>query len=157
MHPNEELVQKFYAAFQRRDAETMIAFYAPDVVFRDPVFGRLDGNQAAGMWRMLCAKSRDLHVSTSQIRAGDETGSAQWEAEYTFGRPGRHVHNVVQASFLFRDGKIIEHTDRFDFWRWARMALGLPGLLMGWSPVMRAAVQKSTNLQLEEYLRASSQ
>ena len=33
MPPNEELIQKFYTAFQARDAVGMCACYHPDVVF----------------------------------------------------------------------------------------------------------------------------
>jgi len=38
--PNAALIQRFYEAFQRSDAEAMAACYAPDVQFSDPVFGR---------------------------------------------------------------------------------------------------------------------
>lgn len=153
MHPNEKLIQSFYEAFQRRDAKAMTACYAPDVVFRDPAFGRLEAAEATGMWRMLCERGRELEVSVSRIQADDQAGSAVWEARYIFGRPGRRVHNVVQAAFTFRDGKIAEHHDHFDFWRWSRMALGTPGLLLGWTPFLRAAVQRSTNEQLAEFMK----
>ena len=36
------VVERFYAAFDRRDGEAMAACYAPDAHFQDPVFGDLD-------------------------------------------------------------------------------------------------------------------
>ena len=58
---NCELIERFYRAFQQRDAATMAACYAPHATFRDPVF-TLAGAQVGTMWRMLCARGADLHV-----------------------------------------------------------------------------------------------
>ncbi len=55
-----------------------------------------------------------------------------------FSQTGRPVVNDVQATFRFQDGLIAEHHDDFDFHRWARQALGLPGLLLGWTPMLKA-------------------
>ncbi len=38
MPSNAAVIEQFYAAFARRDAEAMAACYAPDVVFAEPVF-----------------------------------------------------------------------------------------------------------------------
>jgi len=35
----DELIQRFYAAFDRRDGDAMAACYAPGARFSDPVFG----------------------------------------------------------------------------------------------------------------------
>ena len=48
-----EQIERFYAAFDRRDGTAMAAMYAPDGHFRDPVFGDLTGAEAGAMWRML--------------------------------------------------------------------------------------------------------
>ena len=39
-------------------------------------------------------------------------------------------------------GLVRRHPDRFDLWRWSRMALGMPGVLLGWSPLIRNKVRK---------------
>lgn len=149
-HPNAALLARFYDAFARRDAEAMAACYHPDVHFRDPVF-ELRGPMAGAMWRMLCSRGEDLTVQASGFQADDETGSARWTADYSFGPSKRPVHNEITASFTFRDGRIATHTDRFDFWRWSRQALGLPGLLLGWSPWLRRSVSARANRQLARY------
>jgi hypothetical protein len=48
---------------------------------------------------------------------------------------------------------IVSHHDSFDFWRWSRQALGAPGLLLGWSPVLRNQVRKQANTSLRKYLQ----
>ena len=74
-----------------------------------------------------------------------------WEAKYEFGSNKRKVHNKIRARFYFDQGQIIEHTDVFDFWKWSSMALGLPGLLMGWSPIIRKKVRKTIKKRLLDY------
>lgn len=142
MHANAELIQRFYAAFAKLDSAAMNACYAPDVEFHDPVFQTLRGDDARRMWRMLCARAKDLTVVASDIEADEHTGRAHWVATYLFSATGNPVENRIDASFTFRDGKIATHRDRFDLYRWARQALGLKGLLLGWLPPVQAAVRK---------------
>ncbi len=80
MASNAAMIERFYAAFARRDAEAMVACYADDVVFADPVFGELRGERAKAMWRMLAGRSRDLVVTYRDVVADGETGRAHWEA-----------------------------------------------------------------------------
>lgn len=156
MHPNAQSIDTFYRAFQRRDAEAMVACYTPDVSFHDPVFGELAGAEAGDMWRMLCARARDFALTYGAVAADDGGGRAHWEATYLFSQTGRRVHNVIDATFEFRDGLISVHRDRFDLWRWSRQALGLPGMLLGWSPLVRNKVRTQARRGLDAF-RASRQ
>ncbi|HEY4317506.1 MAG TPA: nuclear transport factor 2 family protein [Herbaspirillum sp.] len=142
MHPNAALIHVFYRAMQAGDAEAMAACYAADVHFSDPVFEALQGDQAADMWRMLLSRAKDFQVAFDDVEANDCSGSAQWVARYTFSQTGRPVVNRIRASFEFADGKIVRHADRFDLWRWAAQALGLKGLLLGWSAPVRQAIRR---------------
>ena len=38
MHPNAELIQRFYTAFQKKDGAALASFYHPEAQFSDPVF-----------------------------------------------------------------------------------------------------------------------
>jgi ketosteroid isomerase-like protein len=152
MHRNAELLLGFYQSFNRRDAEAMARCYTDDVVFEDPAFGELHGEDARGMWRMLCARAQDLQVTVTDIEADDTRGSARWEALYTFTQTGRKVHNSIEARFGFRDGLIREHRDHFDFWRWSRQALGTPGLLLGWSGALRRKVGTQARANLARFM-----
>jgi len=128
MHPNAAVIERFYSALGRRDAEAMLACYAPDVTFSDPVFPALDAAGVAAMWRMLCARGKDLEVSASCIEADATAGRAHWDATYTYSGTGRRVVNAIDATFAFRDGRICRHQDRFGLYRWLRQALGWKGV-----------------------------
>jgi hypothetical protein len=152
MNAHEQVINRFYERFRVRDAEGMCGCYHPDVVFSDPVFGRLDAAEATGMWKMLCARASDLQISFGAVAAQGVAGSAHWEAKYKFSKTGRAVHNVIEASFTFLDNRIVRHADRFSLWRWAGMALGPSGVLLGWSPLIRGAVRKEARRGLAEFL-----
>lgn len=147
-HANAELIARFYAAFDARDGATMAASYAPDATFSDPVFVDLANGEPGAMWQMLTARAKDLSVELVESAADDTTGSARWVARYTFAETGRPVVNDVRATFRFRDGLIAEHRDSFPFHRWSRQALGLPGLLLGWTPLLKGAVRRKARAGL---------
>lgn len=150
-HPHAQLVAQFYTAFQRRDPDGMVACYHPEIRFSDPVFPDLRGARAGAMWRMLNERASSLDITFRDVRADDHTGAAHWEARYPFTATGRQVHNVIEATFEFRDGKIVRHVDRFDLWRWSSMALGFKGKLLGWTPLVRIAIQRTAARGLAEY------
>lgn len=141
-HANSALVTRFYQAFQRLDAEAMVACYSDDIVFSDPAFGTLRGKDVGDMWRMLTTRAKDFSLTFDSVRADERNGSAHWVATYLFSQTGRTVVNDIQARFVFRDGLICQHYDTFDLWRWSRQALGTPGLLLGWSPIVRNKVRQ---------------
>jgi uncharacterized protein len=149
MHPHAELLHSFYAAFQRRDYRAMATCYTPDAEFHDPVFTHLSGWRVRAMWRMLCERATDLRIEVDTVRASAEAGSAHWEAWYTFSQTGRSVHNRVEACFVFRDGKILRQADAFDLYAWARQALGLKGLLLGWAPPVHRAIRAQASRALD--------
>lgn len=155
MHPNEELITRFYTAFKNTDAEAMNACYAPDVEFSDPVFPGLKGKRAMAMWAMLAERKADPNDRWFEnVKANDTHGSAHWEAKYKFPMNGRPVHNKIDAEFEFKDGKIVKHTDTFDFWAWSRMALGPVALLFGWTSWFQSALQKKLRQRLDAFVAA---
>lgn len=135
------LIKRFYEAFQRLDADAMIACYSADIIFSDPAFGTLRGKDAGDMWRMLTTRAKDFSLTFDDVSADERSGSAHWVATYLFSQTGRIVINDIQARFVFRDGKICEHHDSFDLWRWSRQALGAKGVLLGWTPLVQGKVR----------------
>lgn len=152
MHTNAHLIERFYSAFQKRDAAGMAACYAPDVKFGDEVFPDLQGDRAKGMWKMLCERGKDLTIEFRDVQATDSEGSAHWDATYTFSATGRKVVNRIDAKFKFKDGLIIEHRDTFDFYAWARQALGPIGLLLGWTPIIKSKVRRAAAGGLAKFM-----
>lgn len=147
-----QLIERFYAAFDRRDGDAMAACYAPGAHFSDPVFPDLKGAEPGAMWRMLTAQATELRIELLEHAADEARGSARWRAHYVFSQTGRPVVNDVRASFRFAGGLIAEHRDEFSFHRWARQALGAPGLLLGWTPVLRASVRRRARAGREKFI-----
>ena len=148
----EKLIHSFYQSFQQRHAEGMIACYHPEIVFYDPAFGHLHGEHAGNMWRMLNDQADDsLIIRYSDVKADEHGGAAHWEADYPFSKTGRTVHNKIKATFAFKDNLIVRHTDDFSLWKWSSMALGLPGLLLGWSPMMKNKIRSQALKSLSKY------
>jgi ketosteroid isomerase-like protein len=145
-----QLIQNFYNAFASCDAEGMVNLYADDIEFQDPAFGPLKGDNAKNMWRMLL-KTPGIKITTTNIKADDQTGSADWVAEYTFSLTGRKVINKVHAEFQFSNGKIVKHTDTFNFWKWASQAFGIKGFLLGWTPLMKNKVRQQALARLNKF------
>jgi hypothetical protein len=115
------------------------------------VFQNLSAEEVKAMWQMLLTSGSELKIEFRDVKADDTKGSVHWEAWYNFSASGRKVHNIIDATFQFKDGKIFRHTDRFDFWRWSRMALGPSGLLLGWTPLFRNKVRASAGGRLKSF------
>jgi hypothetical protein len=156
MHPNEKLIETLYTSFQNLDAGAMVRCYHPGAHFSDPVFPLLAEREVGRMWEMLCSQAKDFELTFADVQADDRTGKAHWEARYKFSATGRLVHNKIDAEFEFQDGKIIKHTDRFDFWKWSRMALGPVGLLLGWTPLLRHKVRNQARERLEKFMNSQA-
>ncbi len=152
-------IETFYAAFERLDGDAMQSCYADDASFDDEAFSLRGRREVGAMWRMLCdgVKAKGREVWRLQWRDVTES-SAHWEATYLFSATGHTVHNVIDASFEFdRDGRIVRHVDRFDFWRWSRQALGVPGVLLGWSPMLRGKVRATAAARLAKFMADDEQ
>jgi hypothetical protein len=152
---NEETINRFYSAFQQLDYATMQSCYHSEAVFSDPVFGLLDGNETRAMWEMLCKRAKDFSLVYGNIRLlDDEYATCDWTASYLFSKTNRRVVNKCKAHMRLKDGLIIEHSDAFAFYSWIRQALGLPGLVLGWTRFMHRRVQMQARIGLEQFMQA---
>jgi ketosteroid isomerase-like protein len=147
----ENTITKFYEAFSKKDWETMQACYHNDVVFEDPAFGKLEGNDAKKMWKMLVSQGKDMGMRFSDVKENDTAGSAYWEADYTFSATKRKVKNKVHASFELKDGLIIKHTDDFNLRTWAKQAMGFTGFLLGGTNFFKKKLHSKTRETLNKY------
>lgn len=150
---SKSTLEKFYSAFQSHDPLKMAECYHPDVVFNDPVFQNLNHREVTGMWAMLIERSKGkLEIDFHSVVGDNELAQCIWEAEYEFSKTGNSVHNIIHSTMEFKDDLIVKHTDDFDFWRWSKMALGLSGILLGWSPMLKNKVRKTAEKSLANYL-----
>lgn len=147
------VIESFYQAFADKDAEKMVSFYSDDISFEDPAFGQLNGERAKNMWRMLIEsqKGKNFDVQFSNVMEDQNTGSAHWEAKYTFSQTGRDVHNKIKAEFVIRNGKIVKHVDSFSMHKWASQAMGIKGWLLGGTSFFRGKLNSTTNKLLDKW------
>ncbi len=132
---------------------TMGECYHEEAIFYDPVFEDLNSTELKAMWEMLCMNAKDFSLQFSAVEADHEYGTCSWVATYTFSKTGRKVINKVKAHVRFVDGKIVEHTDDFDLWKWSRQALGLPGWMLGWSEFMQRKIRKTAQDNLLRHMQ----
>jgi len=147
-----ELINRFYTAFQKQDWQTMNGCYHPEATFYDPAFRNLNSKEVRAMWHMLCLNARDFSLTFSGIKANEHTGKCNWVATYNFSKTGRKVVNQIDAAFTFKDGLIVTHKDTFDLWKWSRQALGVSGLLLGWSPILQNKVNDNARKSLTRFI-----
>ena len=153
MHPDNQLVSDFYKSFQQLDPIGMNSCYAQHIVFYDPVFGLLEGDQVRAMWTMLCRNAKDFKLDYGNISdIGDGYHLCDWTASYTFSKTGRKVINKVRANMRIENGKIIEHSDAFSLHTWSKQALGFGGWLLGWNRFYQQAIKNKARRQLLAFM-----
>ncbi|MBS2025009.1 MAG: nuclear transport factor 2 family protein [Deltaproteobacteria bacterium] len=153
MNPQETLIRGLYTAMSQKDQAAVGACYHPEAEFNDLVFSA-KGKHIRAMWHMLSEVNTERQMTIGDIEADEGGGRAHWEPSYKFGLTGRRVHNVIDSQFRFKDGLIVWQRDTFDFWRWARMALGVPGVLLGWTPLLRNKIKAKARDNLAKFIAA---
>jgi ketosteroid isomerase-like protein len=153
MNENASIIEKFYRSFKDKNLPAMLECYHEEVEFSDPVFTDLKGKSAHAMWMMLVERGGDLQISFKNVKAEGSEGSADWTAIYTFSKTNRKITNHIHAEFKFRDGKIVWHKDKFSLWKWAGMALGLPGYFLGFTPMISNQIRNDAQQGLKLYMK----
>ena len=154
MNSNEKVIKSFYSSFSQRDYKAMQDCYHPDIKFQDVAF-ELEGIKEVGaMWHMLCDREEPIEVILHRKQANDKSGNAKWDANYKFPDKtnGREIKNKIESTFEFKDGKIINHKDNCNVWELSKMAFGLPGVFLGWTPLAPKLIQFSLNRKLKNFV-----
>lgn len=157
MADNSAVIERFYSAFQKLDATTMNDCYSDDIIFSDPVFLTLRGDEVRSMWEMLCKNAKDFTLTFSDIELLDEEyATCRWVANYTFSKTGNKVTNHIKAFMRLKDGKITEHSDAFRLSTWIAQALGWKGVLFGWTGFMKRGVQNNARRNLLKFMKGKA-
>jgi ketosteroid isomerase-like protein len=151
------VAERFYEAFALGDWHTMGMTYARHATFSDPVFPLLSADEVRAMWQMLLSRAPELSVNYNIVAESDDAARVVWVARYTFSQTGRPVTNRVLTEMRFAAGRIVQQVDRFNLWTWSRQALGLQGLLFGWTPMLRDRVQKQAASALRKFVQQERQ
>ncbi len=154
MNDHEKLIHHFYNSFSQKDFQGMQECYADEASFSDEVFLNLNSAQVKAMWKMLILRGKDLQIRFQNVSADESQGSAEWIANYSFSQTGKKVENHITAKFEFENGKIVKHLDKFDFYQWSSQALGLTGVLLGWTSFLKSKVQKTAMKNLTDFMNS---
>ncbi len=130
----------------------MQSCYAPNATFNDEVFLNLDFDNVCGMWEMFCVRGGDIKIDFKDVSANQHEGKARWTATYVFSATGHKVVNEINANFVFENGKIIQHNDHFNFYKWSKQAFGIIGLLFGWTNFFKKKVQSKAIINLKKFI-----
>ena len=112
----------------------------------------LTGETGAGKSILLDAFSLALGArgDGTLVRAGAAQGQVTASFELARDHPARAV--AAAAEIDVEDGLILRHVDSFGVWAWSRQALGLPGALLGWTPMLHRKVSDSALEGLRAYI-----
>jgi ketosteroid isomerase-like protein len=153
MNSDEKLIEQFFTAFKKLDANGMNACYSNDIAFYDPMFELLRGDEARAMWQMLCKNAREFSLAFDSIKdLGDGYYTCNWQASYNFSKTGRPVVNNVKAHLKIENGLITEHSDAWSLAKWSAQAIGLPGKLFGWAGFFRRRLKNNARRNLLKFM-----
>jgi hypothetical protein len=157
MNNDERLIEKFFTAFKKLDANGMNACYSNDIAFYDPMFELLRGDMAKSMWQMLCKNAKDFSLEVDSIKnLEDGYYTCNWQASYTFSKTGNRVVNNGKAHMKIEHGLIIEHSDGWSLHNWSKQAMGISGLLFGWSSFYRNKLKNSAKKNLMTFIEKNN-
>ncbi len=158
MNESEALISRFYNALASLHADEMNACYSNDIVFYDPMFGLLKGEEAKAMWQMLCSRAQQFSLEYNGIAdAGDGYYNCNWTARYTFSKTRRTVVNNGRAYMKIENGFITEHSDGWSLSKWSAQALGLAGKLFGWNNFFRRKIKNNAKRGLMEFMAENAE
>ncbi|MFN0083078.1 MAG: nuclear transport factor 2 family protein [Ferruginibacter sp.] len=153
MNNDERLIERFFTAFQKLDADEMNACYSDDIAFYDPMFELLRGDEARAMWEMLCKNAKNFSLTFDNIKSLDDGYyTCNWTATYTFSKTGRPVVNMCKAHMRVENGLVIEHSDGWSLQKWSAQAIGISGKLFGWAGFYRRRLKNNARRNLLAYL-----
>jgi SnoaL-like domain len=144
-------LSRFYDAFNELDAKTMAKMYHEQASFSDPAFPDLRGARIGMMWAMMCSRAKEFSLTYTILFADERKAQVEWHAKYMYAGK-RKVENHVLSTISLWDGLIVRQIDEFDFPKWAKQALGLPGLLAGNTEWLRRKVRVTARDQLDQFI-----
>ena len=138
---SKEIAIKFYDAFSAANIEVLKQLYDKKLIFNDNIFVNLDYNETISMWSSLLVGNKNMSIKYEIKKYSEKYVEVEWIADYLFTSTNRNVKNIILAKMEIDQGKIINHTDNFDFYKWSQMAFGITGVLIGWTSFFKNKVR----------------
>ncbi|ANH80850.1 cyclase [Niabella ginsenosidivorans] len=152
---NIEIIDRFFTAFGNLNDRDLNALYSDDVIYSDPLFGLLQGQQVKEKWELVCKSVKELQLTVIKKEEIDhEYATCQWKAEYVSASTGKPVIFYSKSFMRFADGRITEHSEGFRLTQWIAQVYGIKGRLFGWLNFMKRKVQAEYQERLNKYSKS---
>ena len=138
---SKEIAIKFYDAFSAANIDVLKQLYDKKLRYNDNIFVNLDYNETISMWSSLLVGNKNMSIKYEIKKYSEKYVEVEWIADYLFTSTNRNVKNIILAKMEIDQGKIINHTDNFDFYKWSQMAFGITGVLIGWTSFFKNKVR----------------
>ena len=138
---SKEIAIKFYDAFSAANIDVLKQLYDKKLIFNDNIFVNLDYNETISMWSSLLVGNKNMSIKYEIKKYSEKYVEVEWIADYLFTSTNRNIKNIILAKMEIDQGKIINHTDNFDFYKWSQMAFGITGVLIGWTSFFKNKVR----------------
>ncbi|MFT3903957.1 MAG: nuclear transport factor 2 family protein [Niabella sp.] len=149
---NKELIAHFFNAFARLDHEEMNNCLSSEVMFSEPLFGILQGDDVSNLNRMKCARLKDFKLKVQQVEElDDEYLTCSWVVDYCHADTGSRVVMPIKSFLRVIDGKITEYSDAYRLSTWLAKVHGVTGVLFGWTGTMKKRAMKKYAVRLANF------
>ncbi|KAH8923203.1 hypothetical protein BT69DRAFT_1262631 [Atractiella rhizophila] len=152
----QKTIEKYQSSHASLDWEGMSSCLSPTYTFSDPAFPDLDERMSKGMWCMFL-ENRETNKMVVKCGPATKTGENTWEYDYSvdYVLNSRPILNHMHATLTLSPSTnlITKQVDHFDFYAWARQALGVSGYLLGWTEMVKGQVRTRAKGRLEGFLK----
>lgn len=156
MDKNKPIVEEFFNAFSVGQVDKMLKLLDENIIYNDPIFGVLNGEEVRDMWMFKCNYLKDFSLTINAIDELDEEyATCNWTAKFFRNQTGHYLTMNIKSYLKIDNGKITEQSDAYKLSDWLAKVYGLKGRLFGWTGVMKKNEQIKYRGLLEKYVKAS--
>lgn len=151
MHPNEDLIHRFFRAMQKHDLSSALLCYHNDITYEDDLFRELKQNDVVKMWEMRMAENPDWEIEYRDVEASAVWGRAYWTLVYGKTKSGKRKRRHIVARFTFLDEKILYHSDAFNLYNWVTENRGAWWRVLVWFSPFRYFLRAGAHRKLQQF------
>jgi hypothetical protein len=150
-------IETYFDAFSKGDYRTMRSLCDPKITFNDPVYTSLQGKSVFALHHFMAERRICPTITIRSISEKGNRVKVKWTNEYEYATYKTHISIDVRSIFHFEHTSIISQTDQYNLWKWSKMALGFTGTYLGWTPMFRSTLRRSSQQSLATFIQKHPQ